>query len=140
MIAPLLTFGPELETGIAALDEDHRALMALANRLHELHSAPYDLNDGVRALSALAHEATRHFGREEAMMREHGFPLQPEHQAEHRNIATELEKVLADYAEGLYRGTEAAIENYFKFWILDHVSTQDRKLGEFLRRLAGPAR
>lgn len=138
MTTPLLTFGPTLETGVPALDEDHRALVALANRLHELHSGPYDLIDGVNALSDLAREATRHFGREEAMMREHGYPLQPEHQTEHRNIAAELEKVLVEYAEGHYRSTEGAIENYFKFWILDHVSNQDMKLGEFLRRLTGP--
>ena len=66
----------ELETGLSALDDDHKQLLAKANRLKQA-STDADFSDLKSALLDMKTEMVAHFSREEALMHAGRVRLRP---------------------------------------------------------------
>jgi hemerythrin-like metal-binding protein len=64
-----------IHLGLPGVDNEHRALIALANRLRENPRASLREEAVVDLLTALGHALVTHFNHEEAIMRQIGMPL-----------------------------------------------------------------
>lgn len=121
------------------MDRDHLAIAELLNRLHRMHTDSAPPDEAAALLDDIGAHATAHFAREEAVMERAGYPAAAAHVAEHRNLLDDFGNVMAEYRQGQYRGSEDALENYLKYWLIDHIARIDKKLAAFLAAKNSPA-
>lgn len=123
-------------TGIALMDQHHKRLIALINRLYTDVFACEDI-DEERALTnsilvQLEDYAEYHFTVEEQLMNEYHFPEYNNHLAEHDFFR---EKIIA-LASRLAAGEAALSFTTFEFlrdWLTVHILINDKKYAPFLQ-------
>ncbi|MEF8698834.1 MAG: hemerythrin family protein [Candidatus Accumulibacter sp. UW20] len=128
-----LEWTPALATGHAGIDDDHRAMVGLLNRLQAAgrRSAEGEIRAALAGLEAFTRD---HFARQEQLMREIDDELAARHQREHVSLFDEICAQVDDMNEGLL--SAAAIADFIRRWWLDHVETEDRRLSAALARRA----
>lgn len=123
---------PSLETGIPEVDEQHRALFALAEDLHaaiEVHSDPEVVENAVYALSEYV---TQHFADEERLMGRTGFPGLEPHQKMHHDLTAETLRIATRY----FHGEDVLPEELGPFltsWLKEHIGQEDKLLAAHIR-------
>jgi hemerythrin len=122
-----------LATGHPEIDDDHRAMVGLLNRLQAAgrRSAEGEIRAALAGLEAFTRE---HFARQEQLMRDIDDELAARHQQEHVHLFDEIRAQVDDMNEGLL--SAAAIADFIRRWLLDHVETEDRRLSAALARQA----
>jgi len=75
-----------------------------------------------------------HFATEHKLMRQHAYPGQPEHDAEHERLLRELSRFGPEMAEA---ETEFLV-GFLRTWLLDHILAHDKALGAFLQETDSP--
>ena len=89
----VMHWNPKMSVGLDELDDDHKQLISIINRLGE------DYQDGARQaavqqlLRALQRYAEYHFAREEKVMLACGYHEIEEHQGEHRSFIAEIQEL-----------------------------------------------
>ena len=123
-----------MSVGVELIDSDHKALIDLINRLHDMLTgdagaagkpgaaggpSPEEVFDTLIAYTEI------HFAREEKVMQACGFPATASHQDEHADFTTRVydirDKVLAGDASPL---TQELLD-YLKDWLNAHILIQD---------------
>lgn len=133
---------PALETGSHHIDEDHRQIFDLANRLAETvrrEGAPGAVNE---LLAALAQHADEHFDREEEEMERVGYPEFDHHVLHHDQLRFMLRSIVALAASRqddairleLARDTVRFLDD----WVHLHIDHFDRRFADFVRTLKRP--
>lgn len=123
----------EMSVGVAQLDDDHKGLISILNRLGEaLHDeagtrAALDL--GFRALSRYMRV---HFAREEHAMRAADYPGLDEHHPQHADFIDEMTDMAARFESG---GDDELLEElvlYLRDWLINHIMAEDMAYKPFL--------
>ena len=115
-----------LSVGNPQLDEDHRQLFALFNRLCQALEDNQPAGHLETLLVELLGYSERHFAAEEIAMQQSDFDGYSEHIAEHETLydkVAELRKRLADGERKL--ALELGI--FLQEWLLHHVKVEDQK-------------
>lgn len=117
--------------GIAALDSQHKELVAQVNRI----AHAIDKKKPVEEINALMDElvrlARKHFEFEEELMTEHGFPGIEAHAREHSGLLQRL----ANLSEVLRTSNPHKVELVLAFitdWAELHLLQGEKVLGQFL--------
>lgn len=132
------------ETGVDAMDQQHRQLFVLLERLHgTFQGAGEGAEEVEEVLAALLDYAKVHFRDEEDLMRRHFFPGLAEHIAQHGELVEQLVLKVGRFREGQLTPMQLAI--FLRDWIVHHMIEEDHKYGDFIRArrgkgLAAPAR
>jgi len=112
----------ELETGLSALESDHKHLLDKANRLKRI-SAETNFSELKSTLLDIKSAMATHFAHEERMMAECKYEFMPEHLDEHQRLLAEVQ----DEIEGL-EAFERRVWSFGDFthrWISQHISGKD---------------
>ena len=139
MIRPL-ELAPHLLTGLADIDGQHRALLALANEVVFAHSMDASPELFRRAISFLDGYIAFHCAAEEAAMIQSKCPLamRSEHLEFHSHLRRELEDiVIRTVHDGASGDLKLSIFFVLDDWLVYHVSEADRSLAAFLRGKSG---
>jgi hemerythrin len=128
----------EFTTGVELVDADHRRLLAMANALIEKLLRRDNIGN---AMSSLAEALDAHFGAEESLMDEAGYPLLIEHAREHRRLRLSYQQFAARVDSGTddYRYLAFSCQCIVADWLIDHAQKSDRALAAFLQAKATPA-
>ena len=120
--------------GIPSIDDQHKRLIALTNRLFQaiLNDMGEDALAGV--LSDLADYAVYHFEHEELLMREHGFPedLFAAHRAEHRALADKVAALIEEYRQDA-SCLDLTVYEFLRDWTTEHMDGTDSLYAIFLQ-------
>jgi len=116
----------ELETGLSALDSDHKQLLAKTSRLKQA-SIDVDLSEFKSALLDLKTETVAHFTREEALMRDCKYEGAEEHLTEHERLLAEIQERI-DELEAFETGV-AAFGGFIHQWMFQHIAGKDTLFG-----------
>jgi hemerythrin-like metal-binding protein len=123
----LLEWKDEYSVGIAAVDHEHKELIALINRLYaQLESpdakltVPAFFGDLLKAIGA-------HFALEEKFMREHAYDRLTPHKADHERLLDELRDIMDafDHADEV---DSVELAERLDTWFSRHFRTHDTKL------------
>lgn len=117
----------DLELGIEAIDNDHRHLLGLLNRVGEA-SQRDDRETALAVIHALKHYTRGHFAREEWVMRAIGYEHAQQHREEHRQLIEDVERHSTDLLAG--RIIAGAVSIFLQRWLLRHIAISDRQLGK----------
>ena len=124
-----------LALGIPEIDAQHRALVALINRLACTNS-----NDEVqRLLQRLYQKSQEHFESEASLMRAFKYAGLPEHQREHVMLLGELKCFINQLEAGIERLDEEALQE-LKAWFIAHLRGSDRPMANAYHRVEKPRR
>ena len=119
--------------GVPSIDEQHKRLVALTNRLFLaiMNEAGETVLAGV--LDELADYAAYHFAHEEELLRMHGYPedLLAEHRAEHKALTDQVHRYIARYREEP-DCLDLTVYVFLRDWTADHMDRSDSRYSQFL--------
>jgi CRP/FNR family transcriptional regulator len=133
----LLAWEPMYDIGVAAIDEQHRRLFDISNRLYDAWRQHHGRAALCRIVDELVAYTDYHFGEEERLMERTGYPGLEQHRRAH----AELVALVRSYRTRLQTGTpgvEAQVLALVKTWLNVHVLEDDRDIGDHLRRTTSP--
>lgn len=132
----MLVWRDELSIGHPDIDDDHRRLLAIINDFENLAEKLPDDRVLHETLINLHDYALLHFGREEAIQIACRFPFTDAHRAEHRTLLQHVtdmaRRYFIDKTEPVTRTTTAAMAEFLKHWLVDHIIRSDRRMREYL--------
>ncbi len=110
--------------GVAALDEQHKSLIGLINKLDRVEREGDDLHEVMDKLDLYVRE---HFTLEEAMLRDAGYAALEAHIAEHRDFEKWLRAAQSHMATGGFGGSiiVTSIKDHLQVWLMKHILEVD---------------
>lgn len=139
--AHFLDWRDDWELDVGFMDEDHRHLWVLLNRLARDY-ADGPIRYGIRAPDApplaqaigeLAEHTRAHFQREEEAMRVDAYPGLEAHLSEHRQLLAELSLTIRALERSGSEHLDDAHLEWLKDWLMGHLLEQDRPFADFLK-------
>lgn len=123
-----------MSVGIAEIDEQHKILVGILNRLFSATVARENHEITIEILDTLVDYTNTHFGLEEKLLQDAGYnPVEfAAHQYEHRIF---IEKISAAANKHLVEGKSVSFEiiSFLKRWLRDHILITDRKYASALQ-------
>lgn len=134
---PLIIWSDRYSVGVALLDQHHRHLAQLINRLAEC-AAERALSESVGdVLDALVRYAEYHFRHEEALMEAAGYPALAEHRGEHLAFCEMISETCYTAMHGII-GIDELLD-YLTRWWQEHILLEDMRYRPLLGSLDHPA-
>jgi len=123
-----IAWSDEMHVGVAAIDEQHRSLVMLANEFQEALSTGHGREKIAQVFDRLLDYTVEHFKDEEKLMRKHGYPGADQQVLEHRAFTTD---VMALNKDKRYVFPEN-VGDFLNSWLSAHIMGIDKELGRFL--------
>ena len=130
-MATVIEWTDALSVGVKAIDDQHKKLVAILNKL----TAGLAKGEGASVMQPVLGElvsyTVTHFNQEEALQRMHGYPGLAAHQKIHANLVGEVQK----FQERLRKGEISLSVEVFGFlqdWLSKHIKGEDKALGTYL--------
>jgi hemerythrin-like metal-binding protein len=128
----LIEWRKEFDTGIAAVDHEHRELVGLINELHEAVDADAPRARVAEFLGEVFAKISAHFALEETIMRKHHYDQYMEHKTDHEALLDRLRDIMDDHEAGAYVDYQAALQSSVRDWFVDHFKSKDARLHRLL--------
>ena len=125
-----IQMGAEHFVGFDEIDEQHRNLIGLGNKLQKSirTGAPYDKI--TRQLTELIEYVKVHFMTESRLMERYRYPGKKSHDRVHERLLLDA----SHFESLLNRGGDLFVLRSIKDWLVNHIETEDKVLGEFLNK------
>lgn len=124
------------ETGLVTVDEQHRHLVEVLNRLGEwvVEGAPGGESKAETTLEELARYADYHFSTEHALMDQTGLDWRHRtaHLAEHAAFMRDVERIAASARLSPQRGWQVLLE-FLTHWLIFHILGTDQVMAHQIR-------
>ena len=127
----LISWNAHFLTHIGEIDKQHQGLVAMVNELHDamLKGKAKDLLKTL--LIRLVDYTKTHFGTEENLMRQHGYPQYMAHKALHDKLTAQVVELKSQLELGQPVLTTDVL-HFLKNWLMDHIRKEDLQFGPFL--------
>jgi hemerythrin-like metal-binding protein len=130
----MFEWNSNLEIGITEIDDQHRQLVILLNKLFNAMKS----GSGRRILSDVFAElesyAIDHFTAEEALMAQYAYPEEDKHRAAHAEFKTKIETLKQESEMNDQNGLTIPVLLFLRQWLTDHIANTDQGLGDYLIR------
>ena len=125
---------PNLATGHALIDNQHRQLIASVNDLFDAYQSGKGREEVERTMDFLVAYTVKHFGDEEKLQEQYGYP----HYLVHKQIHAEFKDVAQHLLNSLYHDgpTDAFISRVCATigqWVVNHIKSDDQKMTVYIR-------
>jgi len=128
-------FDDTLITGNQTIDNQHRELIDRINKLMVLcENEKPAFREAIDTLDYLADYTDFHFGQEEKLQEEAGYPGIAEHKKKHeelRKTVEELHEMLEEY-EGPTAAFVEQVNKNVTEWLYGHIRSFDRSVAEYI--------
>jgi hemerythrin len=123
----LIEWRKEFEVGVAAVDHEHRELIALINDLHDrLQATGSDITVS-EYLGEIYARISAHFALEERIMGEARYDQYSEHKADHERLLDEIRDIMDDY-EDRHEYDDVVLAKRLHDWFGTHFRIHDARL------------
>jgi len=135
-----ILWSKELSVGIDVIDKQHTRIVDYVNELHDVINQPPDAITRARIIAVVSDAidyTESHFGFEEAMMEDAGYPFLKAHKKVHELF---VRKVL-EYKRRLDAGEDIAVElrETLKRWLINHIKNEDNDYSKWVIRSGAAA-
>ncbi|TYO96363.1 hemerythrin [Geothermobacter ehrlichii] len=122
----IVVWNEAFATGVVLIDQQHRQLFDICNRLHDKTLNPRaDRVDLLSTLDRLEQYARFHFSEEERLMAEAGYPDLEAHMESHRKFRERLVRLRQLAEEGELREAFTASLAFLLEFLVRHVQQED---------------
>ena len=119
----------KLDIGVMAMNNEHKHLLAIMNRLFDRNEAKADKNELKGIIKELGEYTVKHFGDEEKYFDSINFPDSSKHKLIHKDL---LEKFGGHVAAFEKSGQlDKSFFDFLKMWLSAHIQGVDAKYGQF---------
>lgn len=122
----------EFSVGIMEIDNQHKKLLAMINRLIAEQKQLTDPMTIAELLTEMTEYAEEHFHTEEFMMSEHGYNMKSEHELQHQRFILKT-RAFMDAADVGPNILSNALLDYLGSWLIQHILKEDMKYKEFFK-------
>jgi hemerythrin-like metal-binding protein len=122
--------------GIPDIDDDHKHLIGLLNRLHFMVLAGDETSAVGEALDSLVRRFEWHFRREEALMLRIGYPHYERHRRLHAALHERLTADQACFHRRPKRFDAASFYDLLADWLVVHMMREDLRLKPYIAAAA----
>ncbi|HRX60447.1 MAG TPA: bacteriohemerythrin [Candidatus Competibacter sp.] len=125
-----ISWSDELSVGLQEIDEQHKILINLINRLFNeaiLHKADKTVISAI--LEELVQYTIVHFAVEESLFRIFDYPDAEMHQVHHDKLKQEVSSFQKKFAGGAVIDIE--LMNFLRKWLTHHIMMDDKKYTPF---------
>ncbi len=133
-----MQWNPNLSIGVDAIDEQHKNLFEMTDRLFEATKSNKAMEFIVDLLNFLDEYTKKHFADEEAYMLKIGFPEYRYQKKAHDEFIQQIAILKKDYQ--VSGGNIVLIINANQIildWLLKHISKEDKKIGDYAKSVKG---
>ena len=125
-----------LATGHALIDEQHQALIACLNRVHQAAAKGQGREEVRGTLMFLTNYTVQHFQMEEDLMDAMAYPEAKRHKDLHHDLVVRLSDLMRTFiTEGPKAVTHTTME-FMAGWLAEHIMGEDVRLADFLRTVS----
>ena len=125
LAAPLVTWQNSYALGLEEIDEQHKMLFDIMNRIWEGIVRNADATTIGSALEDLERYTVLHFTEEETFMRSIGYPQIDAHVALHRRFVQKLTDAKAKPEQG--DRTSLELLHFLRDWLVNHILVEDKR-------------
>jgi len=123
----------DLITGMTDIDDQHRTLVDLANKVINPEAIEKSPALFTQALKYLSNYVLFHFAAEEQVMFANSYPHHEQHRKWHLHYKEEMFKLAQiEQTEGNVKDLRLKISFWVEDLLMDHIKVQDRELAAFL--------
>ncbi len=128
----LIDWGPSLSVGLDSIDEQHKKLVDLVNKLF------FAMSDGKASdilgniFGELVTYTKTHFAHEEQLFAKYKYPDIAKHKEEHKALTDKALALQADFKSGKVSMSREVLQ-FLKDWLSNHITKEDKKYGPFLK-------
>lgn len=132
----MIVWGPNLMVGVQQIDNQHKKLVELVNKLNDAMVAGHGRDIIGPTLNELVKYTQLHFATEEGLMKLHGYEHTAEHKAEHNKLLHDVGEFKKRFDAG---NSMLSVEllRFLRDWLSRHILGSDKKLAAVLN--AAPA-
>ncbi len=120
--------------GVRQIDDQHKVLVDLLNRVARAASGGGDSAIVEETLAALMQYVETHFGFEEELMRRHGYASMQSHIEAHGRLVGRLQALVARNGQGQSLTTDELMA-FLRQWLIAHILHTDKALGMALNEM-----
>ena len=117
---------PDMSVGMARLDDDHKVLISIINRLAENIGRADRKSVLDQAFRALIRYTELHFGREENVLSAVNYPALTAHHREHQDFIDEILELQKGLDKVGGSDTQQHLLEYLKNWLTHHILVEDK--------------
>lgn len=126
-----IIWNDNFSVGVEDLDEQHKKIIKIVNKLIEMEDAKVDSEVISDTLTEMTKYAAEHFTYEENLMDEYHYPDYSLHKDQHKQFRKQTAKFCMDTMN--YKSTiPIEILTFLKDWWIDHILNSDMKYKSFL--------
>ena len=127
---PKVEWTEDLSVKIGAIDNEHKKLIMLLNKLNEAMAQGQGQTAMAGILTELTSYTRTHFKNEENLMEKHGYPNINEHKKQHADLVIKLQEIQADYNSGKI-SLSLSMFNFLLSWLQTHIKKEDKGYSAF---------
>lgn len=120
-----------LEFGIERIDNQHRHLVSLLNKVSDGHQSGELSDRAQHILQELVDYAATHFADEESCMEQSDYSDLSAHRVEHERFIKEVGVFVELFAAGKLAAVE--LLDFLQEWLMDHIMNVDQRYAQTLR-------
>lgn len=126
----LIDWTDDLSVGIEEIDEQHKILVGLLNRLYQAIITRTDNSVMNEILHELTEYTVVHFAVEESLMRIFDYPDYEEHKHHHQELTQQVFELKNKVKSGK---TSVSMEvlNFLRHWLTNHIQMEDKRYSPF---------
>ncbi len=113
----------QLNVGIEVIDQQHRRIVEYINQLDDARSHGYSRNDIGNLINELVDYTISHFGFEESMQDEAGYPFAKSHKKVHELFAQRVSEYQYKHEKG--EDVSKALNSLLVTWLFNHIKRDD---------------
>jgi hemerythrin-like metal-binding protein len=127
----LFNWTPKMSVGITKIDSEHQGLFDIMNQIHEGMLGGRGKEVLGPALSSLVQYTKIHFGGEEALLRQHGYPKYAEHLKLHEVFRAKVSELETQLKAGTAALSISTLD-FLRDWLSKHILGVDMQYKDFL--------
>lgn len=133
MAGALFEWNDSFLIGMDELDHEHKVLIADINKLHEEVVGNEEVSELTKWVGEIYVRMQAHFALEERVMKKHEYEFFDEHKREHAVFLENYTECMMQFLNGTDISTKNPIEECLKQWVVDHITTSDKKMAQMVR-------
>lgn len=130
-MSDFIEWSEEISVGIQELDEQHKQLVALTNRLFDAMTSGKGTEETKQIMNELIQYTIIHFAVEECLFRIFEYPDYEEHCEHHQQLIEQAKEINLKVQSG-ERTVNTELLFFLKRWLTNHIMVEDKKYGPFL--------
>ncbi|MDR1735901.1 MAG: bacteriohemerythrin [Oscillospiraceae bacterium] len=128
----MITLTKDMEVGVAKIDAQHRELIDRLNAVTAMGAKSVSKEETQKTIDLLGEYIVKHFGDEETLQKQSGYPKYEWHRGQHQLYIGEFAKLKREFAaNGVSAKFTLDLNNSIINWIVRHIKSVDVEFGKF---------